>query len=135
MVSESWGWQSALWNRDRYTAQTLRDLNPTALELRLRALPDHGSTVRQHVRAWLAEVGATEGQVFEITLAVMEAFSNAVKHPRERASLIVNVDGQISDGTVLVKVSDTGTGQTDRIFRGRRKRNSADGGAHGLGRG
>jgi anti-sigma regulatory factor (Ser/Thr protein kinase) len=101
----------------------LRYPDLTALELRLQARPGHGSTVRQHVRHWLAEVGATDRQVFEITLAVMEAFSNAVKHPRERSSLIVTVDGQIQDGTVTVKVSDTGSGQ-----RG----DSADGGGRGI---
>ena len=86
----------------------MRDSNPASLELRLEARPDHASIVRQHVRCWLEEAGATRKQCFEITLAVIEAFNNAVQHPRNRTTSVVDVNGLIEDSMVTVTVRDTG---------------------------
>ena len=80
---------------------------------------------------WLEEGGAHQSEVFEVLLAVTEAFANAVKHPREPRSWLVDVDGVISDHSVTVSIRDYGTWadelrRTCASFQARGRRLSLD---------
>ena len=85
----------------------LREPEPS-LQLRLEALPESMALLRRHLRKWLNEAGATGRELFEIQLAVTEAFANAVEHPEEPTSHLVEIEGTVTDGTVAVSVRDYG---------------------------
>jgi anti-sigma regulatory factor (Ser/Thr protein kinase) len=63
---------------------------------------------------WLEETGASDSEIFELLLAVTEAFANAVEHPREPSSHLVDVEGAISDHSVTVSIHDYGTWKDER---------------------
>jgi anti-sigma regulatory factor (Ser/Thr protein kinase) len=90
----------------------LRESEPS-LQLRLEALPESMSVLRWHLRRWLEEAGATGRELFEIQLAVTEAFSNAVEHPEEPTSHLVEIEGTVTNGTVAVSVRDYGRWQDE----------------------
>ena len=81
----------------------LRQPEPS-LQLRLEAMPKSMAVVRRQLRGWLNEAGATGRELFEIQLAVAEAFANAVKHPEEPTSHLVEFKGTLMNGTVVVSV-------------------------------
>ena len=54
------------------------------------------SDLRSVLRDWLANVGATEQETFDVTLACSEAFANAVGHPLRPATLIVDVEATVT---------------------------------------
>jgi anti-sigma regulatory factor (Ser/Thr protein kinase) len=87
----------------------MRDQEPASLQLRLHARPEFAFLLRERVRMWLEEGGAEQSEVFEVLLAVTEAFANAVEHPRDRRSRLVDVEGVISDHSVTVSIRDYGT--------------------------
>jgi anti-sigma regulatory factor (Ser/Thr protein kinase) len=74
----------------RETAKTgaMRNPQPASLELRLQARPE-----------------------FAVLLAVTEAFANAVEHPDDPRSHVVDVEGTIGDQAVTVSIRDYGTWQ------------------------
>ncbi len=69
--------------------------------------------LRRQLRGWLKEVGATERELFEIQLAATEAFANAVEHPKERSSHLVQIEGTVTSRTVALFVRDYGRWQND----------------------
>jgi anti-sigma regulatory factor (Ser/Thr protein kinase) len=69
------------------------------------------SVLRRHLRRWLNEAGATGRELFEIQLAVTEAFANAVEHPEEPTSHLVEVEGTVTNRTVALSVRDHGQWQ------------------------
>lgn len=81
------------------------------LEIRLPAQPDLMPVLRQRVRMWLEEAQASEREVFEVLLATTEAFANAVEHPHEPTSHLVDVEGSLIDGCVTISIRDYGTWQ------------------------
>ena len=74
-------------------------------------MPESMAVLRQQLRRWLNEAGATGRELFEIQLAVAEAFANAVKHPQEPTSHLVEFKGTLMNGTVVVSVRDYGRWQ------------------------
>ena len=79
-----------------------------SLHLRLHARPELMRILRHQLRGWLKEAGATDVELFEIQLAAIEAFSNAVKHPEERTSDVVEIEGTATNGTVTLSVRNHG---------------------------
>ena len=79
------------------------------LEIRVPARPEFISVLRQRVRMWLEEAQAGEREVFEVLLATTEAFANAVEHPHEPTSHLVDVEGSLIDGCVTISIRDYGT--------------------------
>lgn len=69
------------------------------------------SVLRRHLRKWLNEAGATGRELFEIQLAVTEAFANAVEHPEEPTSRLVEIEGTVTNRSVAVSVRDHGRWQ------------------------
>jgi anti-sigma regulatory factor (Ser/Thr protein kinase) len=70
-------------------------------------------TLRHRLRAWLKEAGATKRELFEIQLAATEAFANAVEHPEERSSHLVEIAGTFTNRTVVLSIRDYGRWQND----------------------
>ena len=62
---------------------------------------------------WLDDVDTTETEKFEIVLATAEAFANAVEHPQEPTSHLVEVVGAINNHTVTISIRDHGTWRGD----------------------
>jgi anti-sigma regulatory factor (Ser/Thr protein kinase) len=88
----------------------LRQSEPS-LQLRLEALPESIAVVRLQLRGWLNEAGVTGRELFEIQLAVTEAFANAVEHPEEPTSHLVELMGTVTNRSVAVSVRDYGRWQ------------------------
>jgi anti-sigma regulatory factor (Ser/Thr protein kinase) len=94
------------------SASNLRKPEPS-LQLRLEALPESMAVLRRHLRRWLHEAGATDRELFEIQLAVTEAFANAVEHAQEPTTHLVQIDGTDINGTVALSVRDYGRWQDE----------------------
>jgi len=71
------------------------------------------AVVRHQLRGWLNEAGLTGRELFEIQLAVTEAFANAVKHPEEPTSELVELEGTVTNRTIAVSVRDYGRWQDE----------------------
>jgi anti-sigma regulatory factor (Ser/Thr protein kinase) len=84
-----------------------------SLQLRLQARPESMSLLRHQLSAWLKEAGATDRELFEIQLAVNEAFANAVAHPEEPTSHLVEIEGTVTNRTVALSVRDYGRWQDE----------------------
>jgi len=69
------------------------------------------SLLRHQLDAWLKEAGATDRELFEIQLAVNEAFANAVEHPEEPTSHLVEIEGTAANRSVVLSVRDYGRWQ------------------------
>jgi anti-sigma regulatory factor (Ser/Thr protein kinase) len=74
------------------------------LQLRLHATPTSATELRGALRDWLSDVGASDQEVFDVTLACSEAFANAVGHPLRPATLIVDVEATLNAGRMLTLV-------------------------------
>lgn len=92
----------------------MRDREPASLELRLQARPEFASLLRERLRMWMEEAGASTREIFEVLLATTEAFANAVEHPHEPRSHLVDVEGTIGDHAVSISIRDYGTWQGER---------------------
>jgi anti-sigma regulatory factor (Ser/Thr protein kinase) len=109
----------------------LRESEPS-LHLRLEALPDSLPVLRDKLRGWLNEAGVTDRELFEIQLAVTEALTNAVEHPEEPTSHLVEIEGTVvnrtkgtfTNRTVALSVRDYGRWQDESSAK--------DGGGLGL---
>ena len=69
------------------------------------------AVLRDQLRGWLNEAGATGRELFEIQLAVTEAFANAVQHPQEPTSHLVEIEGTVMNRSVALSVRDYGRWQ------------------------
>jgi anti-sigma regulatory factor (Ser/Thr protein kinase) len=74
------------------------------LQLRLHATPKSATELRGALRDWLSDVGASDQEAFDVTLACSEAFANAVGHPLKPATLIVDVEATVNNGRMLTLV-------------------------------
>jgi anti-sigma regulatory factor (Ser/Thr protein kinase) len=86
----------------------------TSLELRLQARPEFVPVLRKHIRAWLEDLSASDREIFEVLMATTEAFANAVEHPHEPTSHLVDVEGSLTDGRVTISIRDYGTWQSEQ---------------------
>ena len=59
-------------------------------------------------------MGAQKSEAFEMLLAASEAFTNAIEHPHQPTSYLVDVKGSLSDGCVTISVHDYGTWQSEQ---------------------
>jgi anti-sigma regulatory factor (Ser/Thr protein kinase) len=82
-----------------------------SLQLRLEARSDSLHILRQRLRGWLKEAGATSRELFEIQLATTEAFANAIEHPEEPTSQLVEIEGAVTNRNVTLSVRDYGRWQ------------------------
>ncbi|WP_298460520.1 SpoIIE family protein phosphatase [uncultured Cellulomonas sp.] len=79
-------------------------------QLRL-VLPAHAeqlAVLRRTLERWLTEAGASDPEVFEITVACSEATTNAIEHAYGPGRADVEVTCQATDGLVRLTVRDWG---------------------------
>jgi len=81
---------------------------PAELHLTLPAEPKTLSRVRRILRRWLAERGAGEGDVAEMTIAVSEACANAIEHAYSPSPATFELHGWAQDDEITVTVRDRG---------------------------
>jgi anti-sigma regulatory factor (Ser/Thr protein kinase) len=89
-------------------------IDAPSLGVRLQARPESAFLLRQRLSLWLDELGAGSDDVFAVSLAVTEAFANAVEHPHAPTRSVVEVDGSLVDHTVTVTVRDSGSWGAER---------------------
>ena len=78
-------------------------------ELQLDARPELAATLREQLTGWLQGAGGlARKDVFEVTLATTEAFENAVRHPRQPSTPVVELRVSITDSAVSVSLRDHG---------------------------
>ena len=87
----------------------MRGPESAPLQLRLPARPEFAPLLRDRLRVWLGEAGATEREIFEVVLATTEAFANAVEHPNQPRRHLVDIEGGMSDDALTVSIRDYGT--------------------------
>jgi anti-sigma regulatory factor (Ser/Thr protein kinase) len=85
-----------------------------SLELRLQARPECVPVLRARLQAWLEDVGARKSEAFEVLLATTEAFANAVEHPDEPTSHLVEIKASVTGGWVTISIHDHGTWQSEQ---------------------
>jgi anti-sigma regulatory factor (Ser/Thr protein kinase) len=95
----------------------MTDLRSPTLQLRFQAVPDSARLLRERLLLWLDELGAHEGDAFDISVAVTEAFANALEHPRGRRFDRVDVRGRNVGEDVVVVVRDYGSWREQRRRR------------------
>lgn len=83
-------------------------LNPARLALQLPAVPESLPVLRHTLGRWLAQAGAGDGDIYEISVACAEACTNAIEHAYRAAEAQVNIEARLVDGEVDVTVQDSG---------------------------
>ena len=78
------------------------------LRIRLPAVPPSVATLRQAIRKWLSSIGASEDEVFDLTVASSEAIANSIEHAYGFGEGDVELRAEVSDGMVTVIVRDYG---------------------------
>jgi anti-sigma regulatory factor (Ser/Thr protein kinase) len=81
---------------------------PDELHLKLPAEPRALSRVRRILRRWLAERGADEGDVAEMTIAVSEACANAIEHAYSPSPATFELHAWAEGGEITMTVRDKG---------------------------
>jgi PAS domain S-box-containing protein len=64
---------------------------------------------RRILGRWLEQAGASPADTFDIQLASHEACANAIEHAYKFGNALVQLEGQLIDSEVALKVRDTGT--------------------------
>jgi anti-anti-sigma factor len=65
--------------------------------------------LRGHLRAWLAEAGATTSEAGDVLIAVGEACANAIEHAGAASDSAIDVRGQLLGREVVMRVRDHGS--------------------------
>ena len=82
---------------------------PERLVTRWPADADALGGLRHLLRRWLAGHGATENEIYDITVAVQEAAANAVEHAYAPGTAAFSVDAHDEQGQIVVTVTDRGS--------------------------
>jgi serine phosphatase RsbU (regulator of sigma subunit) len=87
---------------------------PGELNLRLPAEPTVLADVRNVLRRWLDDKGATPEELTEITIAVSEACANAVEHAYSPSAEAFELSARADQGELTVVVRDSGRWRAPR---------------------
>jgi anti-sigma regulatory factor (Ser/Thr protein kinase)/GAF domain-containing protein len=87
---------------------------PEELDLRLAARPAALSEVRHVLRRWLADRGASQEEIAEITIAASEACANAVEHAYPPSPQEFELAARADDMEITITVRDTGSWRAPR---------------------
>ena len=79
---------------------------PFSLELPTE--PTQLAVLRDELRPWLRSHGLDEQAVRDVLVAIGEAATNAIEHPRDSTKAVFRVEGRLGDGELVVRVSDSG---------------------------
>jgi PAS domain S-box-containing protein len=91
------------------------------LSLELESDPSQLAVLRGELRPWLLAHGLAEQELHDVLVAVGEAASNAIEHPRDAQSAVFRVEGSASGDELVIRVSDSGRWreQVEKGSRGR----------------
>ena len=89
-------------------------LDPRRFHLELVALPDSLATLRNALRQWLPQTGATPEEVFAVITAVGEAAANAIEHAYGPKEAAFEVEALVESGRLEIAVRDKGRWRTPR---------------------
>jgi anti-sigma regulatory factor (Ser/Thr protein kinase) len=78
------------------------------LDFTIPAQAEQLAVLRRTLERWLTEAGATDEEVYEITVACSEATTNAIEHAYGPGRAEVEVVCSVEDGRVAVSVRDWG---------------------------
>ena len=81
---------------------------PDRLATRWPADADALGGLRHLLRRWLAGHGASDNEIYDITVAVQEAAANAVEHAYAPGTAAFSVDAHNEEGAIVVTVTDRG---------------------------
>ncbi len=80
-----------------------------SLRLRVQARASSVELLRERLRLWLDELGVSGEDGFDVSLAVTEAFANAVEHPNEPSLRVVDIEGNCHDDTLTIVIRNHGS--------------------------
>src|SRR5215211_395574 len=83
----------------------------------LPARPENISLVRHALGGYVADMGAVDGRVADVMLAVTEACSNVVVHAYPGSAGLLEVEAAAPDDALHVCVRDRGCGIGPRVDR------------------
>src|SRR5437773_723535 len=83
-------------------------VNPASLALRLPAAPGSLPVLRHTLGRWLAQAGAGESDIYEISVACAEAYTNSIEHAYRAADAQVEIEANLVDGEVDITIHDRG---------------------------
>ena len=72
------------------------------------------SALRDDLRAWLGEAGATKSEISDVLVAVGEACSNSIEHSGAASDATIRVRARVSDGELVVSIADRGVWRAAR---------------------
>jgi serine phosphatase RsbU (regulator of sigma subunit)/anti-sigma regulatory factor (Ser/Thr protein kinase) len=78
------------------------------LSLELPAGSETLRPLRRSLRTWLRSAGATDDEIYDLTLAANEAAANAAEHAYGPVDATYEVDATLADGVVEIEVRDSG---------------------------
>ena len=79
-----------------------------SFDLRLAADPSEAKRLRNELHGWLLQHGINGSTGHDISLAAVEAFTNAVQHPINRKTATIRLHGQIEAASVRLSIQDDG---------------------------
>lgn len=79
-----------------------------ALDLFLPAHADELAPLRRMLNDWLAHLGATAAEAFEVVVSVNEIAANAIEHAYGLADALFQIEGRFDGATVAFTVRDSG---------------------------
>ena len=82
------------------------EARPFSLELTTE--PTQLAVLRDELRPWLRSQGLDEPAARDLLVAIGEAATNAIEHPRDSTKALFRVEGRLGDGELVVRVSDSG---------------------------
>jgi len=89
-------------------------LDPAGLRLRLDASPDAAPVLRYTLRRWLGQSQVDPAEIFDLTVAVTEAFANAVEHAYGAGDAAIEIESRVDGDVVRIVVRDWGRWRTPR---------------------
>ncbi|HUR85124.1 MAG TPA: SpoIIE family protein phosphatase [Solirubrobacteraceae bacterium] len=87
---------------------------PGSFATEMRAAASELGALRDALRAWLAEFGATDREIGDVLVAAGEACSNAIEHSGAATDATIRIRARVSDGELLVTIADRGTWRAAR---------------------
>src|SRR5206468_4161290 len=81
---------------------------PASLALRLPAAPGSLPVLRHTLGRWLAQAGAGESDIYEISVACAEGYTNSIEHAYRAADAQVEIEANLVDGEVDITIHDRG---------------------------
>jgi anti-sigma regulatory factor (Ser/Thr protein kinase) len=88
------------------------------LDLALSTRASEAKRLRDELGAWLVQADVDQATGYDIALATVEAFTNALRHPVERGSETIRVHGCIDSHAVTLTIDDHGNWRKPDRTRG-----------------